>query len=135
VSESPAVAGGLSSLKDESIPAEVPLKRGNKKSSPPSSAGGSKLSKRKSIASAAAGGSQRVKIVKKPRDPATVEAEISALEKRLVELSAEMTKPEVSRDIGRLVELNDEYQQGEAHLAELLDEWERAEASASSSKR
>lgn len=102
-------------------------------SSPPVSASGSKRSKRKSTR--AVGGSQRVKIVKKPRDPDTVETEISALEKRLVELSAEMTKPDVARDIGKLVKLNDEYQQGEARLAELLDEWERAEATASSSKR
>ena len=46
-----------------------------------------------------------------------------------------MTKPDVARDISRLVELNDEYQQGEARLAELLDEWERAEATVTSSKR
>jgi len=91
--------------------------------------------RKKAVASGSADGSKRVKIIKKPRDPDTIETEISALEKRLVELSAEMTKPEVSRDISRLVKLNDEYQQGEARLAELLDEWERAEATASSSKR
>jgi len=78
--------------------------------------------------------SSRVKIIKKPREPELVEAEISALEKRLSELSVEMTKPEVARDISRLVELNDEYHQGEARLAELLDEWERAEAPTSSLK-
>jgi len=91
--------------------------------------------RRKSTPPASADGPKRVKIIKKPRDPETVESEISALEKRLVEVSAEMTRPEVSRDITKLVQLNDEYQQGEARLAELLEEWERAEASASSAKR
>jgi ATP-binding cassette subfamily F protein 3 len=79
--------------------------------------------------------SSRVKVIKKPRDPSAVEVEISALEKRLSELSAEMTKPEVARNISGLVRLNDEYKQGETRLAELLDEWERAEATMSSSKR
>jgi ATPase subunit of ABC transporter with duplicated ATPase domains len=91
--------------------------------------------RRKATPPSSADGPKRVKIIKKPRDPERIEAEISALEKRLVELSAEMTKPEVSRDITKLVQLNDEYQQGETRLAELLEEWERAEASASSAKR
>ncbi|MDX6577539.1 MAG: ATP-binding cassette, subfamily er 3, partial [Blastocatellia bacterium] len=48
-------------------------------------------------------GSPRVKIIKKPREPQAIEAEISALEKRIAELSAEMAKPEVARDITKLV--------------------------------
>jgi len=43
-----------------------------------------------------------------------------------------MAKPEVARDITRLVRVNDEYQQADARLAELIDEWERAEATSSS---
>jgi ATP-binding cassette subfamily F protein 3 len=133
-SEPSALAGGSPSLKQSTLSEGRPSS-GTRKSVPPASAGGSKRSTRKSVPPASAGGSQRVKIVKKPRDPDTVEAEISALEKRLSELSAEMTKPEVSRDISRLVQLNDEYQRGETRLAELLDEWERAEATVGSSKR
>ena len=78
--------------------------------------------------------SSRVKIVKKARDPETIEAEITALEKRLAELSNDMTKPEIARDITRLVNVNDEYKQSEAQLAILMDEWERAEGAADSTK-
>jgi hypothetical protein len=80
-------------------------------------------------------GSARVKIIKKPRQPETIEAEIAALEKRIAELAAEMARPEVARDITRLVSVNDDYQQADARLAELIDEWERAEATSSSSRR
>jgi ATP-binding cassette subfamily F protein 3 len=90
--------------------------------------------RKKTVASGSADGSKRVKIIKKARDPGMVETEISALEKRLVELSAEMTHPAVARDITKLVQLNEEYQQGEARLAELFGEWERADTSARSSK-
>jgi ATP-binding cassette subfamily F protein 3 len=102
-----------------------------KKKSP---AGSSDGSKRKSAPSASAGGS-RVKIIKKPRSPEIIEAEIAELEKRIADLSKKMSEPEVARDITRLVAVNDEYQQAEARLAELMDEWERAEATSSSSKR
>jgi ATP-binding cassette subfamily F protein 3 len=80
-------------------------------------------------------GSPRVKIIKKPREPQAIEAEISALEKRIAELSAEMAKPEVARDITKLVSVNDDYQQADARLAELIAEWERAEITSSSAKR
>jgi ATP-binding cassette subfamily F protein 3 len=116
------------------IPAAESLS-GKGKSVPPALAGGSKRNKSRAAQAASASGSSRVKIIKKPRDPQTIEAEISVLEKRLSELSAEMARPEVARDITKLVKLNDEYQQGETRLAELLDEWERAETAASSSKR
>jgi hypothetical protein len=75
----------------------------------------------------------KVKIVKKPRDPKVIEAEITELEKRIADLSNDMTKPEIARDITRLVAVNDEYERSEALLAVLLDEWERAESSALSS--
>jgi protein subunit release factor A len=76
-----------------------------------------------------------VKIIKKPREPQTIEAEIAELEKRIAELSAEMSKPEVARDITKLVQVNDDYQQADARLAELIDEWERAESTSKSSRR
>ncbi len=113
----PALAGGLSEKKT--------------KSGQSSTAEGSR--RRKSAA--AAGASNRVKIIKKPREPETIEAEISELEKRIADLSTEMAKPEIARDITELVRVNDAYQQADARLAELIDEWERAETTSSSSKR
>jgi ATP-binding cassette subfamily F protein 3 len=108
---------------------------GRKKSVPPASGGGSKRSKNRSAQAASASGSARVKIIKKPRDPGTIEREISELEKQLAELSAEMARPEVARDITKLVKVNDDYQAAEHRLAGLMDEWERAETTSSSSKR
>ena len=77
----------------------------------------------------------KVKLIKKPRDPEIIEAEITELEKRLTELSNDMTKPEVARDITKLVSVNDQYKQTETQLALLMDEWERAENSAVSAKK
>ena len=82
----------------------------------------------------ASDGSKRVKVIKKARDPETIEAEIATLEKRMSELSEQMTKPEVARDITKLVQVNDDYQNAENRLAELMDEWERAETAASSKR-
>lgn len=97
---------------------------------------GSKTKQRKAIApDKSQGALPRVKVVKKPRDPVLIESEISKLEQRLAELSAEMARPEVARDISRLVTTNDDYQRAEARLAELMDEWERAEATSSPSRR
>ena len=79
----------------------------------------------------AASGGSRVKIIKKARDPETIETEISELEKHIADLSRQMAQPEVARDITKLVEVNDEYQRAETRLAELMDEWERAEAATS----
>ena len=45
-----------------------------------------------------------------------------------------MTKPEVARDITRLVKVNDDYQSAETRLAELMDEWERSETGAGSKR-
>jgi ATP-binding cassette subfamily F protein 3 len=78
---------------------------------------------------------KRIRVVKKPRDTTVIEAEIAEHEKRLSELSEQMTKPEVARDITKLVQANESYQQTEARLAELMDEWERAETTVSTSKR
>ena len=96
---------------------------------------GSRRRKDKAASAASAGGSSRVKIIKRPRAPETIEAEISELEKQIAELSTEMARPEVARDITKLVRVNDDYQQADARLAELIDEWERAETTASPSKR
>jgi ATP-binding cassette subfamily F protein 3 len=92
--------------------------------------------RRKDKSSPASGsGASRVKIIKRPREPETIEAEIAELEKRIAELSTEMAKPEVARDITNLVRVNDAYQQAEARLAELIAEWERAETTSISSKQ
>jgi len=64
-----------------------------------------------------------------------IEADIEELEKRLSELSDEMSKPEVARDITRLVAVNDDYQGTQQRLAELYDEWERSERAEVSTKR
>ena len=70
--------------------------------------------------------SPRVKVIKKARSPEVIEAEIAELEKRLANLSDEMSKPEIARDITQLVKVNDDYEASEARLRELLEEWERA---------
>ena len=69
----------------------------------------------------------RVKVVKKPREPKVIEAEIAEAEQRLAALSEEMSKPEVARDITKLVKVNEDYQASEKQLSALLEEWERAE--------
>jgi ATP-binding cassette subfamily F protein 3 len=102
----------------------VPPGRRAKGKSAPAVAGGSRRNKGKPDL----GGSSRVKVVKKARAPETIELEISELEKRLADLSEEMAKPEVARDITVLVKLNDEYELTQSRLRELMEEWERAEA-------
>jgi ATP-binding cassette subfamily F protein 3 len=70
-----------------------------------------------------------VKVIKKKkpdaRTPEQIEAEISQAEARLNEISQQMGTPEVARDADRLIALNDEYQQTEALLKTLYDEWDR----------
>ena len=56
-----------------------------------------------------------------------IEKEVAEFENRLAELSAEMARPEVARDITKLVKLNDEYEKAQSRLSELMEEWERAE--------
>jgi hypothetical protein len=80
----------------------------------------------KSVSSSSADKAKRIKIIKKPRDPEVIEAEIAGLEKLMADLSAEMAAPEVARDITKLVKANDRYKQAEAQLGELYSEWERA---------
>jgi ATP-binding cassette subfamily F protein 3 len=91
---------------------------------------------KKSTAPNAVDSSTRVRIIKKPRDLSLIEADVARFEKRLADLTEEMAKPEVARDITKLVKANEDYEQAQNRLAELLDEWERAETtSASSLKR
>ena len=125
-SEPPAIADG-SSIETE----QGALRRssGKMKSVPPAVASGSKSGHAKSRES------KRVKIIKKPRGPEIIEAEVTELEKRIAELSNDMTRPEIASDITRLVVVNDEYERSEAQLALLLDEWERAERAAVSAKK
>jgi len=111
-SDPSAVAGGSRRVNKKSLPADG--------------------SKRKSVLPA---GGSRVKIIKKPRSPEVIEAEIADLEKRLADLSRKMSEPEIARDITRLVAVNDEYKETEARLAELYDEWERAETTRVSQRR
>jgi ATP-binding cassette subfamily F protein 3 len=107
---------------------------GSKKSAPkPPAAKNSKTKAGKKVKADRAE-PMRVKVLKKPRSPAVIEAEISEFESRIAKLSEEMTKPEVARDITRLVKANEDYQQAEACLAELMEEWERAETSGNSKR-
>jgi ATP-binding cassette subfamily F protein 3 len=101
-----------------------PGRRAKRKSVPAALAGGSRRGKDKS----APGGTSGVKVIKKARSAAVIEKEVAEFEKRLAELAAEMAKPEVARDITVLVKLNDEYEQAQSRLSELMEEWERAEA-------
>ena len=70
-----------------------------------------------------------IKVVKKKkpdaRTPELVETDISRAEQRLNEISQQMGTPEVARDANRLIALNDEYQQTEALLRTLYEEWDR----------
>jgi ATP-binding cassette subfamily F protein 3 len=70
-----------------------------------------------------------VKVIKKKKAEARtlelVENDIAQAEQRLNQISQDMGTPEVARDADRLIALNDEYQQTEALLKNLYDEWDR----------
>jgi len=121
VSEPPASVGGSAGV-SEPRPSGITTSRKHAAGSQRSSGA------KKSVPSALADGSKRIKIVKKPRDPEMIEAEIIDLEKRLADISNDMSKPEVARDIDKLVAVNDAYEAAQARVTELYDEWERAEA-------
>jgi ATP-binding cassette subfamily F protein 3 len=78
-----------------------------------------------------------IKVIKKhkPVAPVQLEADIAEAEKKLNEISAKMSLPDVARDATELVKLDEEYKQTEKRLAGLYDEWERAEASGVSQRR
>jgi ATP-binding cassette subfamily F protein 3 len=62
------------------------------------------------------------------RTPQLLESEIAEVEKRLATLSEELSRPDVARDASRVTTLNDEYQQADARLRSLYEEWERIAA-------
>jgi ATP-binding cassette subfamily F protein 3 len=66
------------------------------------------------------------------RTTQALESEIAEVEKRLAALSDELSRPEVARDAGRAMTLNDEYQQQDARLRSLYEEWEQVSAEAAS---
>jgi ATP-binding cassette subfamily F protein 3 len=66
------------------------------------------------------------------RTTQVVESEIAEVEKRLAALSDELSRPEVARDASRAKRLNDEYQQSDARLRSLYEEWEQVSAGAAS---
>ena len=59
------------------------------------------------------------------RDAQAIEAEITETEKRLAELSEQLAQPEIARDSERLRAASEGYQQTEARLRALYDEWDR----------
>jgi ATP-binding cassette subfamily F protein 3 len=92
--------------------------------------------RKKSEPPAVAGGlNSRVRIVKKSRAPETIESEITDLEKQIGDLSDEMSKPEIARDIDKLVAVNNAYEVAQARLNELYDEWERGETAINSGQK
>ncbi|HEV7905696.1 MAG TPA: ABC-F family ATP-binding cassette domain-containing protein [Pyrinomonadaceae bacterium] len=64
------------------------------------------------------------------RTPQLIESEIAEVEKRLATLSEELSRPDVARDPTRAKTLNAEYQQTDARLRSLYEEWERIAAEA-----
>ncbi len=64
------------------------------------------------------------------RDAQSVEAEIAEAEKQLAALSEKLARPEVARDHNQRLALNDDYQQVDARLRLLYEEWDRVAAEA-----
>jgi hypothetical protein len=60
------------------------------------------------------------------RTPDQIENDITRAEARLNEISQQMGTPEIARDADRLIVLNDEYQQTEALLKSLYEEWDHS---------
>lgn len=71
-----------------------------------------------------------IKVIKKTRtegvSPQQLEAEIAKTEKRLAEISEQMSQPDVARDATKLIGLDEDYKQTEAKLAVLYEQWEKA---------
>jgi ATP-binding cassette subfamily F protein 3 len=76
------------------------------------------------------GGQEAKKKKEQSRDPQAVEEEIAAAEKRLADIGAEMATPEAARDHARLARLNEDFNETEARLRSLYEEWERVVAEA-----
>ncbi len=72
-----------------------------------------------------------VKVIKKKQPlikPETLETEIAEVEKRLREISEQMSQPDVARDALRLIGLDKDYREAEARLASLYERWDEAVA-------
>ncbi|MDX6693550.1 MAG: ATP-binding cassette, subfamily er 3 [Blastocatellia bacterium] len=67
------------------------------------------------------------------RDSQQIESDISAAEARLAQLSEQLSQPEVARDPARLRAVNDDYQQTDARLRALYEEWESVSTEAANS--
>jgi ATP-binding cassette subfamily F protein 3 len=75
--------------------------------------------------------SPAVKVIKKKppaRSPEVIEGEIAAAEKLLNEISEQMGRPEVARDVNRSMRLSNDFKQAESNLRALYEEWERVAA-------
>jgi ATP-binding cassette subfamily F protein 3 len=73
-----------------------------------------------------------IKVIKKSGTEAgsskKLEAEIADTEKKLAEISQEMSEPDVARDATKLIGLDEKYRQTESRLAVLYEQWEKAAA-------
>jgi ATP-binding cassette subfamily F protein 3 len=67
------------------------------------------------------------------RDSQLIESEIADAEARLATLSDQLALPEVARDPSRLRSINDDYQQTDARLRSLYEEWDRVATEAANS--
>lgn len=65
------------------------------------------------------------------REPKAIEAEIGEAEKNLALLSEQLSLPDVARDPDRLKSVSAKYEQADAHLRQLYEEWERVAAETS----
>ena len=74
--------------------------------------------------------SPAIKVIKKnkPLNPELLETEIAEAEKKLNEISAKMSLPEVARNATELIKLDEEYRQTEARLTVLYSQWEAVAA-------
>jgi ATP-binding cassette subfamily F protein 3 len=71
---------------------------------------------------------QRTKHKNETLNPAQLETEIAKTEKRLQEISEEMSLPEVARDATALIKLDEDYRETDARLAILYRQWEETAA-------
>jgi ATP-binding cassette, subfamily F, member 3 len=91
---------------------------------------GKKTAKRKD--SAGPHKTPRIRLIKqkKPesRSSQVVEAEIAVAERRLREMTDQMSQPEVAGDVERFTKLSNDFKQAESALSALYEEWERVTA-------
>ena len=82
-------------------------------------------------------GPRGVKIIKKKkeeRETELIEADIAAAEQRLAEVSQRLAMPENARNPDSIRSLNADYEEANARLQELYDEWERVSQQLTSSR-